>query len=50
MIKRKKNKTTKKVDNKQKIKKQQESIKNFKDKYFSYYDDIKDYTRGKEDW
>ena len=50
MIKRKKNKTTKKVDNKQKIKKQQELIKSFKDKYFSYYDDIKDYTRGKEDW
>ena len=34
------------------IKKTQKSIEieKFKQKYFDYYDDIKDYTRGKEDW
>lgn len=26
------------------------STKKFKEKYFDYYDDIKDYTKGKEDW
>lgn len=26
------------------------SAKQFKDKYFDYYDDVKDYTRGREDW
>lgn len=24
--------------------------KRFKEKYFEYYDDIKDHTRGVEDW
>ena len=24
--------------------------KKFKEKYFEYYDDIKDHTRGVEDW
>ena len=34
------------------IKKQKNEIdiQKFKDKYYSFYDDIKDYTRGKEDW
>ena len=26
------------------------NIKNFKQKYFDFYDDIKHYTNGKEDW
>ena len=42
-----------KKDKKQKEKakpKPQQSIKNFKQKYFDFYDDIKDYTNGKEDW
>ena len=30
--------------------KQLDEIKKFKEKYFDYYDDIKHYTRGKEDW
>lgn len=30
--------------------KPQQDIKNFKQKYFDFYDDIKDYTNGKEDW
>ena len=48
------NKNDKKnVKNKQKnTKKSQKNIdiEKFKQKYFDYYDDIKDYTRGKEDW
>ena len=31
-------------------KNQAEDIKKFKQKYFDYYDDVKDYTKGKEDW
>ena len=30
--------------------KQNFEIKKFKQNYFDFYDDIKDYTRGKEDW
>ena len=26
------------------------SAKKFKQQYFDYYDDIKDYTKGREDW
>ena len=42
----------KELSKKDKVKKEQQlrAIKQFKDKYFYYYDDIKDYTRGKEDW
>ena len=42
-----------KKDKQEKIKtksKPRPDIKSFKQKYFDYYDDIKDYTRGKEDW
>ena len=35
------------IKNKEKNK---NDINKFKEQYFSYYDDIKDYTRGKEDW
>lgn len=45
----KKNKKANKIVQKP-IKKQDENTKNFKNKYFDFYDDIKDYTRGKEDW
>lgn len=31
-------------------KNQAEDIKKFKQKYFDYYDDVKDFTKGKEDW
>ena len=27
-----------------------QSSSKFKEQYFAFYDDIKDYTRGKEDW
>lgn len=37
-----------KVKNKQKVKNQ--DISKFKRDYFDFYDDIKDYTNGKEDW
>lgn len=30
--------------------KQASQIENFKKKYFDFYDDVKDYTNGKEDW
>ncbi len=33
-----------------KAKIQAEDTKRFKQKYFDYYDDVKDYTKGKEDW
>lgn len=39
------NKTKKKP-----VVKTQDNVKIFKQKYFEFYDDIKDYTRGKEDW
>ena len=26
------------------------NTKNFKQKYFAFYDDVKHYTNGKEDW
>ena len=47
----KKNKSKKENKN-LKIKKikNNNEIQKFKDKYFSFYNDIKDYTRGKEDW
>ncbi len=53
MTKNKSNKLQdKKLTEKERIKKKKEleQIKHFKDNYFAYYDDIKDYTRGKEDW
>lgn len=32
------------------LEKMQGNKPNFKDKYFDYYDDIKDRTRKKQDW
>ena len=32
------------------IKNQNQSIEKFKRQYFDFYDDVKDYTKGKEDW
>ena len=42
-----KNKTFNKI---KKVNKNQQSTKQFKQKYFDFYDDIKHYTNGKEDW
>ena len=53
MIFRKKEKKviiTKSQTEKAKKNNQDANIKKFKEKYFDYYDDIKDYTKGKEDW
>lgn len=52
MKKTKAKKTTKKENINSKTKKQNVNtqIQKFKEQYFSFYDDIKDYTRGKEDW
>ena len=36
--------------NKKTTSKQINETKKFKEKYFEYYDDIKDHTRGVEDW
>ncbi len=36
--------------NKTKSTKNSENIAKFKQKYFDFYDDVKDYTKGKEDW
>ena len=47
--KKKPSKKTKEVNNKKNNKNKNEITK-FKEQYFSFYDDIKDYTRGKEDW
>lgn len=38
------------VNNKEKKKSAASKIEKFKRQYFEYYDDIKDYTKGKEDW
>ena len=38
----------KKEDEKKQIAKN--NTKNFKQKYFAFYDDVKHYTNGKEDW
>ena len=42
----KKNKTSKAKPNKA----EQQNIEKFKRQYFDFYDDVKDYTKGKEDW
>ena len=44
-----KNKAEKK-EQKTKQKKVNQDIAKFKQKYFDFYDDIKDYTKGREDW
>ena len=36
--------------NKTKQKQKQPDISKFKRQYFDFYDDIKDYTNGREDW
>lgn len=46
----KKNKIAKSKEEKTRKINQDVNTKKFKEKYFDYYDDIKDYTRGKEDW
>lgn len=38
----------KKEDKKKQIAKN--NTKSFKQKYFAFYDDVKHYTKGKEDW
>lgn len=45
-------KKSKKKQAKKPVNKLQQNIKSnaFKQKYFEFYDDIKDYTKGKEDW
>jgi len=35
---------------KKKQTKQMQDISKFKRQYFDFYDDIKDYTNGREDW
>ena len=45
---RKKSQNKKEVKNKKPV--IDLSTKKFKERYFDYYDDIKDYTKGKEDW
>lgn len=39
-----------KTINKKEQKKIKDKNKIFKQKYFDYYDDVKHYTNGKEDW
>ena len=41
---------TKKSNQKKLPNKNKNSNKQFKQKYFDYYDDVKHYTKGKEDW
>ena len=31
-------------------KNEKQNIEKFKRQYFDFYDDVKDYTKGKEDW
>jgi len=38
------------INGKKPIKKDDYEIRKFKEKYFEFYDDIKDHTRGVEDW
>lgn len=47
-FKRKKTKNNTKQQKTKKTKSQTTSL--LKQKYFEFYDDIKDYTNGKEDW
>ena len=49
-MKKKKQTPIAKKENEQKQKKAKQEAEKFKQKYFDFYDDIKDYTRGKEDW
>lgn len=49
-VKSSKNNKQNKKDIKAKSTKNSENIAKFKQKYFDFYDDIKDYTNGKEDW
>ena len=39
-----------KIKEKKEPKKNKINNKTFKQKYFDYYDDIKHYTNGREDW
>lgn len=47
---KKKIKVDAKKEKEQKKKQSKQETEKFKQKYFDFYDDIKDYTRGKEDW